>query len=377
MFIFLKMAPKCPSCKCSCSILKQMPLALILFVPPILSCFYYWISTEMKETAISSAKDACTTGDVQQCLDRAELEDPLSDMKTALNFTFKYMVSALSFLLAMQLNAALKNNQLGVAQFGKLCENLVRVATQLCAAQNVQLQELRNIQDILQMLPGLIKHTFRQDADIDQLFIEIIRRPDGSDNYKLLKEHNPTVYRLIEHVLQHDNQDRGLTLFQSTMLVLLKEITRLKSTEKTLSTKAWSASYEMYGTVNNMFKNETPEMLKWFMNISMATFIAIMPVQFIDIGLVWACIGTFMISYFFMGLWIASRRVGNPFVSKQGSVFPTVTAESRRTTRTVMAVFREASDYRSSVENGSSADSSADSQPIANKLDFLTRTSRF
>jgi hypothetical protein len=346
--------------------MKQMPLALILFIPPILSCFYFWLYTEIKETAISNAKDECDPGD-DACLTAAESEDPLSNMRLSLKFTFNYMVSALSFLLAMQLNSALKNNQVGIAQFGKLCENLVRVGTQLCAAEEVQLQELKNIQDILQMLPGLIKHTFRQDANIDQLFVEIIRLPDGSDSHKLLKENNPQVYNSIRHVLNHDEHDRGLTLFQSTMLVLLKEISKLKTTEKTLSTKAWGAAYEMYGTVNNMFKSETPELLKWFMNISMATFILIMPVQFIELDLFWACLGTFMISYFFMGLWIASRRVGNPFVSKQGAVFPTVTSEARRTTRTIMAVFREARDYRSPTE----------SPDIQNKLAFLPRFSRF
>lgn len=336
-------------CNCSCSILKQMPLALILFIPPILSVVYALVINAITDASRTKAVSECLNA-TEQCIVDAKNKDPLTDMKESLSVVFTYMISALSFLLAMQLNSALKNNQIGVQQFGKLCEMLIRTSSQLCADPSVDMLKIKNIYHILSLMPGLVKHTFRNTVDIDKLYIRI--NPKGETT--TLKDENIQIYNGIKQVFEHDKGEKGLTVFQSTMIVLLNEITKLSTDEKTMTTRAWTACYEMYGTVNNMFRSETPEMLTWFMNVSMAAFVCILPIKFIHISIFWACVSTFVISYFFLGLWIASRSVGNPFVSQKGSVFPTVSREAKNTTRTIMAVFREAKELReTTVPTGS------------------------
>lgn len=289
-------------------IIRQFPHMLTLFVPPFISVVYKYMIT------------------------------PDENLLESFRNVFGYMISVLSFLLATQLQAALKSNALGVQRFNNVCRTLIMTSVEFCSMQDTAWDEhtMHNIRGILSCFPGLIKWHFRKSVNVDLLFtsMEVV---NGKKVYHYLKDTTPEVYCELKQYTP------DLGEFASVMYILGNQIEKLNN-GKSSSTSAWHKIYTIWGSINDIFNNEDPDMVKWFMNVCMLTFIFLLPIQFIELGLFWSMISSFLVSYFFLGLWIASRKVGNPFLENVGAVFPTVTDDAIKTVKSINAIFKNRRD---------------------------------
>jgi len=260
------------------------------------------------------------------------LDRPTDELSAALESVFGYMIAVLSFLLAFQLNAALASNADGIRHFNGMCSTLVVMSIGICAVpfeKNKKNEELmQNIRHLSACLPGLVKWHFRHEVEVDKLYVRL--SPDGT--YIYLKDVNPKIYCKIRKYAE------TLNIFETVMYELGSNL-ELLTGEKSSTLKSWYKVQDEWKLINDVFKAEDPVMVSWFMNVCMVAFIILLPVQFISLTLIWNMVCSFSVSYFFLGLWIASRRIDNPFVENAGSVFPTVSEDAANVNKDINSVF--------------------------------------
>lgn len=280
---------------------------LILFVPPLISILYFYVAT------------------------------PSQELAEALSSVFGYMVAVLAFLLAFQLDGALESNADGIRHFNQMCSTLVVMSIGLCAVpfednpKNHQL--LMNVQHLSACLPGLVKWHFRSDVEVDKLYVS---NKDGDIVY--LKDANPQMYCKI---LRYAS---SLSTFEGVMYELGSNL-ELLTDSKSAPLKSWYKVQDAWKSINDVFKTDDPIMVEWFMNVCMLVFVILLPIQFVSLSLSWNMACSFTISYFFLGLWIASRKVDNPFVENAGAVFPTVSEDANKAANNINSIFNYQHEY--------------------------------
>lgn len=252
--------------------------------------------------------------------------------------------AVLAFVLSFQLGHALSMHSGGVSAFNGICGDLLAFALHLVAlsADDPEIkdskrfiQAKKNIRDLLLSAPGMFKWNMRPEGvNIDLVQV----KDDGGGNSVKLYERNEKMYCLLKRYMSIGPIE-ALMLALGNEIHTIRESGALDGAQETVLMAKWEHIYSNYGAITGAAT--PPPMLDWFLYITLAIYTILMPYEFANLNYHGTYLA-FFTSYFYLGLWIASRGVGDPFQSTDD--FETVTGAASGIQQAIEEMFkREAS----------------------------------
>ena len=258
----------------------------------------------------------------------------------------------LAFILSLNLNTALTRNADGNANFNAFCGDVLAFGMFVCGLtvdddkEEEKFEVVKNnIRDLLLAAPQVCKWTFRDGVDVDLIPVRLKgRTSNGQRMSEKLYERNKKMYCLLK-----EYYDIGA--MEAVMLALGNEMQNLTAMNNfgddnafhTALIGKWENIYSSYGTLGNIFGYNHPVVLDWLLNICLGLYLILMPYGLVEAKYhaIWL---SFVVAYFFLGLYIVAGQIANPFVSSNPNgtaQFATVGAAAEATQKAVESLFQK------------------------------------
>nr|WP_292968420.1 bestrophin family ion channel [Allomuricauda sp.] len=286
------------------------------------------------------------------------LKDNVDDWPTVLDDSIEIVIASasglLGFILALNLSAALSRNESGNSNFNAFCGDVLAMAMFVCSltvdkdVDEAQFKKVKNnFRDLLLAAPQVCKYTFRSTVDVDLIPVKLKGRDsNGNRMSEKLYQRNKAMYCLVKRY-----EDIGA--MESIMLAIsnnIQELTAMKAfgpndAAHMAMIGKWENIYSSYGNLGNMFSYSFPLVLNWLLNICLIFYIILMPygISGAKYHAIWL---SFIVAYFYLGLYIVSSRIGNPFEEgmhnpNQQEEFAKVGAAAEAAQKAVEVLFKE------------------------------------
>ena len=277
------------------------------------------------------------------------LKKDITDWPTYLDDGISLFVTAssgvLAFVLSFQLSLALSKNAGGIAAFNGICGDLLAMAMHVVAlsSDDPQIKDSqkfvaakRNLRDLLLAAPGMFKWNMRP-AGINIDLVQV--KQDGDQSVKLY-ERNEKMYCLIKRYMSIGGVE-ALMLAIGNELHTIRESGALDGAQETVLMAKWEHIYANYGAITGVAS--PPKLIDWFLYVTLAIYIIFMPYEFAGMEYHGVYLA-FFTAYFYLGLWIATQRVGDPFAEGiDASEFDTVTAPAKAIQDAIEEMFKRES----------------------------------
>lgn len=308
-------------------IIRAIKYSWILFIVPALAALYTYL---YKNTDVFPQGDE----DVDKWFDQS------------VNTIVAAATATLSFILGMTLNGAMEKNSQGIALFNAYTGDLLAFGMHVLSLSSDEekeneayLKARKNVRDLLLSAPGILKWTFRsKGVEID--LVQVKQLSDGTS--VKLSERNPAMYCAIKRYT-------SIGAVEAFMLVLGNEIEALKQsgaangdTAKALIGK-WENIYSSYGNLGNLLGWNPPALFSWWLGICLYVYLILMPYTFVPVAGYHSIYLSFVVSYFFLGSYVALQKLGDPFaegVSDSGE-FATVTEAAKVAQQVIEELFAQ------------------------------------
>jgi len=246
------------------------------------------------------------------------------------------LTGTLSFILPLQLNSALRKNRECLKAYNMFCNDVLALAWYCVAIvpkgkMKAKENALTNIFNILAALPATVKHQFRKDLNLEQA--KGVKTTLGVQNIlpgnELEKATNnsmgPVNYvylKLVDYINDFaKNENNTDTALQRELL------------------GRFSRFHGHWGALDALVTYSPPMIFTSVLNLALLFWSVLLPLPLIGVGnnAVWM---VFITSYFFLGLNLSGRKIGNAFA--EGVVgFGTVTTRQKRTTAAIKDVWEK------------------------------------
>ena len=254
--------------------------------------------------------------------------------------------ATLSFILGMTLNGSMEKNSQGIALFNAYTGDLLAFGMHVLALSSdaekqneAYLKARKNVRDLLLSAPGILKWTFRsKGVEVD--LVQVKQLSDGTS--VKLSERNPAMYCALKRYT-------SIGAVEAFMLVLGNEIEALKKSgaadgdaAKALIGK-WENIYGSYGNLGNLLGWNPPALFSWWLGICLYVYLILMPYTFVPAAGYHSIYLSFVVSYFFLGSYVALQKLGDPFaegVSDSGE-FATVTEAAKVAQQVIEELFTQ------------------------------------
>lgn len=308
-------------------IIRAIKYSWILFIVPALAALYTYL---YKNTDVFPKGD----DDADKWFDQS------------VNTIVAAATATLSFILGMTLNGAMEKNSQGIALFNAYTGDLLAFGMHVLSLStddekdNADYRKARtNVRDLLLAAPGILKWSFRsKGVEID--LVQVKQLSDGSS--VKLSERNPSMYCALKRYT-------SIGAVEALMLVLGNEIEALKKSgaadgdaAKALIGK-WEHIYASYGNLGNLLGWSPPALFSWWLGICLYVYLVLMPFTFVASAGYHSIYLSFVVSYFFLGSYVALQKLGDPFaegISDTGE-FATVTAASKTAQQVIEELFSQ------------------------------------
>lgn len=268
--------------------------------------------------------------------------DPLPfDVSTV----FGILTATLGFILPLQLNAALNKNHSCLDNYNAFCGDVLAFSWECVGLtrENKVLEdktiELQKIFHIIVALPALVKHHFRGTIDMKRASTlngaNLIRQNGSIAQQELFDLYNKLILK---------SEKAGMSEVEICFMKLLDYIKDFADGEEVDPVRksllgTWNRVYGSWGNMSNISSYVPPTIFTYVLNVALILYIIILPLTVSDQGLnaIWMVA---VISYFFLGLNIAGKKVGNAFAASEDATgFQNVTGSQKAATHAIEQVW--------------------------------------
>ena len=263
------------------------------------------------------------------------LKKEITDWPTFLDDGISMFVTAssgvLAFVLSFQLSFALSQNSVGIAAFNGIAGDLLAMAMHTVALSSDDpeikdsakfIQAKKNLRDLLLAAPGMFKWNMRP-AGIN---IDLVQVKQNGDQSVKLYERNERMYCLLKRYMSIGGIE-ALMLALGNELHTIRESGALDGAQETVLMAKWEHIWSNYGTLTGAAN--PPSLINWFLYVTLSIYIIFMPYEFASMEYHGIYL-SFFTAYFYLGLWIASQRVIDPFAEGiDPAEFDTVTGAAK------------------------------------------------
>jgi predicted membrane chloride channel (bestrophin family) len=251
---------------------------------------------------------------------------------------FGILTATLGFILPLQLNAALNKNHSCIDNYNAFCGDVLAFAWEcvgLTKGDKVLVQktaELESIFHILVVMPALVKHHFRGTVDMRKVTTLKDASLIDQNGSKKQRELHTLYTRLIS------SQENGMCEVEICFMKLLDYIKDFAGDKPVDPVRksllaTWNRIYGSWGNMSNISGYTPPSIFSYVLDVALLLYSVMLPLTLYKQGLnaIWM-VAT--VSYFFLGLNIAGKRVGNAFVSSEDAAggFQNVTGSQKTAT---------------------------------------------
>ena len=258
---------------------------------------------------------------------------------------FGILTATLGFILPLQLNAALGKNHSCIDNYNAFCGDVLAFAWEcvgLTKGDKVldsKSAELQNIFHILVAMPALVKHHFRGTVDMTKATtltkLKLID-PLGTEKQREL-------HALYVQLIQ-GNQD-GMCEVEICFMKLLDYVKDFANDNPVDPVRrsllgTWNRVYGSWGNMSNISSYTPPVIFSYVLDVALLLYSIMLPLTIYNQGLnaIWMVAA---VSYFFLGLNLTGKRVGNAFVSTEDATgFQNVTGSQKTATNAIAQVWK-------------------------------------
>ena len=258
---------------------------------------------------------------------------------------FNILTATLGFILPLQLNAALNKNHACLDNYNALCGDVLAFAWECVSLTkgNKVLEsksaELKKIFHILVAIPAMVKHHFRGTMDMTRIkTLEDAKLING--NGAISQQELQALFNTI--IVNGDKKGMGeVEVCFMKLLDYVKDYAGDNPVDPVrrslLST--WNRVYGSWGNISNISAYTPPSIFSYVLDAALFLYSVMIPLTLYQEGLnaIWMVA---IISYFFLGLNIAGKRVGNAFVASEDATgFQNVTGSQKTATKAIGQVW--------------------------------------
>ena len=258
---------------------------------------------------------------------------------------FNILTATLGFILPLQLNAALNKNHACLDNYNALCGDVLAFAWECVSLTkgNKVLEsksaELKKIFHILVAIPAMVKHHFRGTMDMTRITtLEDAKLING--NGAVSQQELQALFNTI--IVNGDKKGMGeVEVCFMKLLDYVKDYAGDNPVDPVrrslLST--WNRVYGSWGNISNISAYTPPSIFSYVLDAALFLYSVMIPLTLYQEGLnaIWMVA---IISYFFLGLNIAGKKVGNAFVASEDATgFQNVTGSQKTATKAIGQVW--------------------------------------
>lgn len=258
---------------------------------------------------------------------------------------FNILTATLGFILPLQLNAALNKNHACLDNYNALCGDVLAFAWECVSLTkgNKVLEsksaELKKIFHILVAIPAMVKHHFRGTMDMTRIkTLEDAKLING--NGAISQQELQALFNTI--IVNGDKKGMGeVEVCFMKLLDYVKDYAGDNPVDPVrrslLST--WNRVYGSWGNISNISAYTPPSIFSYVLDAALFLYSVMIPLTLYQEGLnaIWMVA---IISYFFLGLNIAGKKVGNAFVASEDATgFQNVTGSQKTATKAIGQVW--------------------------------------
>ena len=222
----------------------------------------------------------------------------------------------LSFVLGLGLNTALNRNASGTALFNAYTGDLlalgmhtIALSTDAVKASPQVIQIKNNIRDLLLAGPGIMKWAFRGGVDPDLVQVKYINKNQSIKLY----DRNQAMYCILKRYNSIGGVEALVLALGNQIHELIKSGAITEAAHVALLNK-WEHIYGSYGNTGNLLGYQRPAIINWWEGVTLVIYLALMPYTLVSAGY-HACYLSFIVAYFFLGMWVAAGRLADPYAS--------------------------------------------------------------
>ena len=258
---------------------------------------------------------------------------------------FNILTATLGFILPLQLSAALTKNHSCLDNYNALCGDVLAFAWECVSLTkgNKVLEsksaELKKIFHILVALPVMVKHHFRGTIDMT--------RVKTLEDAALINGNGATSQQELQALYQTiivNGEKEGMGEVEVCFMKLLDYIKDYAGDDPVDPVRrsllfTWNRVYGSWGNMSNISGYTPPSIFTYVLDVALLLYSAMIPLTLYQEGLnaIWMVA---IISYFFLGLNIAGKKVGNAFVATGDSTgFQNVTPSQKTATKAIGQVW--------------------------------------
>lgn len=258
---------------------------------------------------------------------------------------FNILTATLGFILPLQLNAALNKNHACLDNYNALCGDVLAFAWECVSLTkgNKVLEsksaELKKIFHILVAIPAMVKHHFRGTMDMTRI--------KTLEDAKLINGNGATSQQELQALFNTiivNGDKKGMGEVEVCFMKLLDYVKDYAGDNPVdpvrrslLST--WNRVYGSWGNISNISAYTPPSIFSYVLDAALFLYSVMIPLTLYQEGLnaIWMVA---IISYFFLGLNIAGKKVGNAFVASEDATgFQNVTGSQKTATKAIGQVW--------------------------------------
>jgi len=259
---------------------------------------------------------------------------------------FSVLTATLGFILPLQMSGALNKNHSCIDNYNAFCGDVLAFAWEcvgLTKGDKVlqsKTNELESIFHILVAMPALVKHHFRGTVDMTKS-TALKDAPLLNQNGSKRQQELYSLYRRLI-VSKGDGMCEVEICFMK-LLDYIKDFANdnpIDPVRKSLL-GTWNRVYSSWGNMSNISSYTPPSIFTYVLNVALFLYSILLPLTIYDQGLnaIWMVAA---VSYFFLGLNIAGKKVGNAFVATEdASGFQNVTGSQKTATIAIGQVWEE------------------------------------
>lgn len=258
---------------------------------------------------------------------------------------FNILTATLGFILPLQLNTALTKNHSCLDNYNALCGDVLAFAWECVSLTkgNKVLEsksaELKKIFHILVALPAMVKHHFRGTMDMT--------RVKTLEDAALINGNGATSQQELQALYQTiivNGEKEGMGEVEVCFMKLLDYIKDYAGDDPVDPVRrsllfTWNRVYGSWGNMSNISGYTPPSIFTYVLDVALLLYSAMIPLTLYQEGLhaIWMVA---IISYFFLGLNIAGKKVGNAFVATEDATgFQNVTPSQKTATKAIGQVW--------------------------------------